>query len=70
MMKRYLGDGVYAEYDGYAIVLTTENGYEVTNTIVLELSVLEGLNQYMQMLNDIKRQALGSVENHIAPGQD
>jgi hypothetical protein len=34
--KVYLGDGVYADFDGYAITLTTENGVEVTNTIELD----------------------------------
>ena len=37
--KRYLGDGVYVEFDGYALVLTAENGIEATNTIVLEPDV-------------------------------
>lgn len=34
--KQYIGDGVYAEFDGWALLLTTENGIEATNTIVLE----------------------------------
>jgi len=34
--KVYLGDGAYAEYDGYGVVLTTSNGLEITNTIYLE----------------------------------
>lgn len=44
--KDYLGDGVYADFDGFAIVLTTENGVEVSNTIVLEPSVMEALKRY------------------------
>jgi hypothetical protein len=47
-MKRYLGDGVSAECDGYAIVLTTETGIAVTNRIVLEPDVLEALVQFME----------------------
>jgi hypothetical protein len=39
-VKVYLGDGVYAEFDRGEIVLTTENGIEVTNRIVLEPEVL------------------------------
>jgi hypothetical protein len=43
--KQYMGDGVYAAVDpvtGLAgtVVLTTENGIEATNTIVLEPEVL------------------------------
>jgi hypothetical protein len=32
----YIGDGVYAGWNGYAIVLTTENGERVKNIIYLE----------------------------------
>ena len=44
--KVYLGDGVYADFDGYHIVLTTEDGIETTNTIYLEAAVLNALNRY------------------------
>lgn len=46
--KDYLGDGVYADYDGFAIVLTTENGIENANTIYLEPHVLTALNRYVE----------------------
>lgn len=49
-MKTYLGDGVYADFDGYGIVLTTENGISVTNTIVLEPEVYEALVAYQRSL--------------------
>jgi hypothetical protein len=35
MTKVYLGDGVYVDFDGWNIVLTTENGITVTNRICL-----------------------------------
>ena len=43
--KVYLGDSVYAIYDGYNIVLTTENGLpnDPSNLIALEPSVLQAL---------------------------
>jgi hypothetical protein len=44
--KQYLGDSVYADYDGYHIVLTTENGYGPSNTIALEPIVYEALMKY------------------------
>lgn len=50
-MKRiYLGDGVYAEFDESrdAIILTTENGVEVTNTIVLDQEVYSALTQFVE----------------------
>jgi hypothetical protein len=41
--KVYLGDSVYAEFDGMYLTLTTENGYGPTNTIHLEDNVAEDL---------------------------
>ena len=46
--KDYLGDAVYADFDGYHIVLTTEDGVYVTNVIALEPSVMEALKRYEQ----------------------
>lgn len=46
--KRYLGDGVYVDHDGYGLVLTTENGLGETNRIVLEPEVYEALRQYVE----------------------
>lgn len=48
--KRYLGDSVYATFDGYHVVLTTENGLhsDPSNTIALEPQVLDALNQYTE----------------------
>lgn len=42
--KQYLGDSVYATYEGGGeVVLTTENGREASNTIVLEAKVMTQL---------------------------
>lgn len=46
--KVYLGDGVYVTFDGWSIVLTTENGVSITNTIFLEPEVIDALLAYMQ----------------------
>lgn len=49
--KRYLGDGVYADYDGYGvIVLTTEDGVQVQNRIYLEPIVWRELERYARDL--------------------
>lgn len=48
--KEYLGDSVYAEFDGYSIVLTTENGEAPSNTIFLEPSVIEAFKRYVEYL--------------------
>lgn len=44
--KRYLGDGVYAHFDGYYIWLTTLEGQQ----IALEAPVLAALKNYEQVL--------------------
>jgi len=48
MKKVYLGDSVYARFDGHHVVLTTENGYpdDPRNEIALGSSVLEALEAY------------------------
>jgi hypothetical protein len=50
MSKRYIGDGVYVDFDGYGIVLTTENGISETNRIVLEPEVYGLLLEYVKAL--------------------
>lgn len=45
MMKTYVGDSVYAEWNGHEIILTTENGYidDPRNRIVIERDSWERL---------------------------
>lgn len=45
--KTYLGDGAYAEFDGYGFWLTTENGIAVTNRIYLEPGVFKALTAFV-----------------------
>lgn len=68
MNKVYIGDSVYAEFDGYGIVLTTENGYpdDPRNRIVLEPSVYESLIQYVEGLKR-KMQAQAQKETTVTP---
>ncbi len=44
--KTYLGDGAYADFDGYSVILTTEDGIRATNTIVLEPEIMRALISY------------------------
>lgn len=46
MSKEYIGDGAYADFDGFGIVLTTENGISVQNTVYLEPGVFAALLRY------------------------
>ena len=51
MNKEYLGDAVYCEVDRFGdIILTTEDGVNVTNRIVLETTVLEAFENYLRRL--------------------
>ena len=50
--KTYLGDGVYSEFDGYQIKLTTENGSPTpTNTIYLEPDVVTNLVEHISRIS-------------------
>jgi hypothetical protein len=46
--KRYLGDAVYAEVENRMIKLTAENGYRVTNTILLEIDTYLALVRFYE----------------------
>lgn len=48
MSKQYLGDAVYATFDGYHVVLTTSDGIAETNKIYLEPAVIEALQKYLK----------------------
>ncbi len=52
--ERYLGDGVYASFDGYQIWLHTqrESGW---HEIALESEVLESLAMYVELLKERAR---------------
>jgi hypothetical protein len=52
--KVYLGDGVYGDVQDGCIVLTTENGISVTNTIVLEYETLASLETWLKRLRDCR----------------
>jgi hypothetical protein len=55
--RQYLGDGVYADFDGYHIVLTTSDGQSITNRIALEPPVLAALGHYVEQLRGPEREA-------------
>ncbi|MEQ1861862.1 MAG: hypothetical protein ABMA13_18240 [Chthoniobacteraceae bacterium] len=54
-MKAYLGDAVYAESAMNGVVLTTSNGVEVSNTIVLEPEVIAALFRFVESLKTAPR---------------
>lgn len=44
----YIGDGVYADFDGYDLILRTNDGLRDTNTVVLEPEVLANLTKWLE----------------------
>ena len=48
--KTYLGDGLYASFDGFHVVLTAENGISVSNTVYLDDHVLDALERFIANL--------------------
>jgi len=50
MEKIYLGDAVYADFDGFHIVLTTSDGIRDTNRICLDPSVTVAFEIYAKNL--------------------
>jgi hypothetical protein len=47
-VKAYLGDSVYASWEGDMILLTTENGYGASNVIYLEPRVYKALLRWVE----------------------
>lgn len=45
--KIYLSDGAYAEFNGADIILTAENGIEVTDRVVLDQTALQLLATFI-----------------------
>ena len=54
LLKQYIGDSVWADFDGYRIVLTTENGIpsRPSNKIAIEPSILKALNRYHKWVRE------------------
>ena len=65
--REYLGDGVYAGWDGYHLWLTTENGITVTNRIALEPTVLATLDLYRRRLGQqLEMESITPIESDDA----
>ena len=50
----YLGDGVYVEYDGYHVVLTTSDGIGTTNRICLDSPTLWDFTKWIESQFNVK----------------
>ena len=64
--KDYLGDSVYIEFNGYAIVLTTENGPEgPSNKIYMEPEVIEAMMRFLDRLKEAQKQPSITISNNL-----
>lgn len=50
----YIGDGVFAEYNGFSITISTDRQENGVNWIALEPEALEALLQYAKTLEWLK----------------
>jgi hypothetical protein len=50
--RAYLGDAVYVEIEDGLVKLTTENGGETTNTIYLEVEVIDALETWWTRMQE------------------
>jgi len=48
--RLYLGDGLFAEFDGYQIWLVASNGAEDTARVALEPAVYDTLRRYAKQI--------------------
>ena len=51
-IKEYLGDSVYAEFDGFELALYLDNGYGPHDIIFLEPQVFDALLNYAQKIKN------------------
>lgn len=56
--RKYLGDGLYGDFDGYQIILAANNGIIDTNVVYLEPSVLENFFHYIEYIEHLKKEHL------------
>lgn len=48
----YLGDGVYADYDGYHVILKTGTPHDITNVIYLDVQVRNALRELLESFKE------------------
>ncbi len=48
--KEYIGDGVYIQGTCEEIILTTEDGISVQNTIILDVDLIKNINRFVDRI--------------------
>jgi hypothetical protein len=69
MNRQYLGNSLYAHYNGFHIVLCTDNGHGPTNELFLDNKVIENLLTFIEETWDIKikMEAISRVDEPRKP---
>ena len=60
--QQYLGDAVYADWDGYHIIITTSDGVYDTNRILLDPQVMKQLINYHEKLRPKDNESRSDTE--------
>ena len=66
LLKRessYLGDGLYAHYDGYQIRLFSSNGIEIREQVFLDSETTHFFVSYVERLNEKKNAGVHKADN-------
>ena len=50
--KQYLGDGVYADFDGIHIILSVSDGVQESERVFMDIDVFEALLRYGDWICD------------------
>lgn len=59
-LRTYLGDGLFADFDGHNVVLSAENGVFSHDTVYVEPSTLESFNRWhAQRIAPLREKAEG-----------
>lgn len=53
--KTYIGDSVYANFDGYNIIISLDNGDGDYNSIALEPEVVDALLEFKERIDNERR---------------
>jgi len=56
--KDYLGDGLYVDYDGFQIILSTDRSGE-THWVALDLYTLQALDRYRERIKQHEQNETG-----------
>jgi hypothetical protein len=54
-VKTYLGDGLYAEFDGFQIKVYASDGIRVTNEVFFEGETITAFLEFLEQVKEMAR---------------